>query len=172
MEALLRYWLKWPMIESFLKAYAWAWPLMEVMHFVGLCLLLGIVGMFDLRLLGFAKAIPVQALNRLVPWGVFGFVLCVISGLAFTLGISANVGVHPYTVLVNDVYLQWKLAFIALAGLNLFVFYVSGAAREAETVQAGQDAPFRVKVIAGASIFLWVGVMYFGRLIPWGSFGE
>ena len=24
--------------------------------------------------------------------------------------------------------------------------------------------------IAGAALFLWSGVMYFGRLIPWGKF--
>lgn len=172
MEPFLRYWLRWPSVESFLKAYAWAWPLMEVMHFVGLCLLVGIVAMFDLRLLGFAKGIPVKALSRLVPWGVFGFVLCAISGLAFVTGIGANIKVNPYVVLVHDVWLQWKLAFIALAGLNLLAFYVTGAARAADEVGPGQDAPLLAKIIAGTSLFLWVGVMYFGRLIPWGDFGE
>jgi hypothetical protein len=62
--------------------------------------------------------------------------------------------------------------FIALAGLNLLAFYVTGTARASDLVGPGQDAPFRAKVIAGTSLFLWVGVMYFGRLIPWGSFGE
>ena len=172
MEQFLSYWLEWPSIAAFLKAYAWAWPLMEVTHFVGLCLLLGIVGMFDLRLLGFAKGLPVKALSRLLPWGIFGFILCVVSGLAFTLGIKANIAVNPYRVIASDVYLQWKLVFIALAGVNLGMFYVTGAARESDLVGPGQDAPMRARIIAGTSLFLWVGVMYFGRLIPWGSFGE
>jgi hypothetical protein len=103
---------------------------------------------------------------------VFGFVLCVASGLAFTLGIQANITPDAYTVITHDVYLQWKLIFIALAGLNLLFFYVSGTAKEADDVGPGQDAPMRAKFIAAASLFLWVGVMYFGRLIPWGNFGE
>ncbi len=172
MEAFLRYWMLWPSVERFLKAYAWAWPLMEVLHFVGLCLLIGIVGMFDLRLLGFAKGIPVPTLRKLLPWGVFGFVLCAVSGLAFVTGIGANISIHPYVVLVNDVWLQWKLVFIVLAGLNLLAFHMTGASDAVEAVGAGQDAPRLAKVIAGASLFLWLGVMYFGRLIPWGQFGE
>jgi hypothetical protein len=30
----------------------------------------------------------------------------------------------------------------------------------------GDDAPLSAKVIAGASIFLWVGVMHWGRMLP------
>jgi hypothetical protein len=41
--------------------------------FPGLSLLLGAVGLFDLRLMGYAKAIPPKALQRLVPLGVAGF---------------------------------------------------------------------------------------------------
>lgn len=172
MELFLRYWLRWPSVEDFLRAYAWAWPLMEVIHFIGLSLLVGIVAMFDLRLLGMAKGLPVSALRRLLPWGVFGFVLCLASGLVFVTGISANISIHPYVVLVNDVWLQWKLVFLFLAGLNLLAFYVTGTSRAVETVGPGQDAPMLAKVIAGTSLFLWVGVMYFGRLIPWGQFSE
>ena len=46
---------------------AWAWPVCESLHFIGLCLLFGTVGMFDLRLLGVAKRVPIAALHRLVP---------------------------------------------------------------------------------------------------------
>ena len=45
-----------------------------------LCLLIGIVGMFDLRILGIAKGLPLASLKRLLPWGVFGFVLCLVTG--------------------------------------------------------------------------------------------
>ncbi|MGE3843966.1 MAG: hypothetical protein AB7I50_20525 [Vicinamibacterales bacterium] len=172
MESFLRNWLLWPSIETFLKSYAWAWPLMEVMHFVGLCLLVGLVGMFDLRLLGFAKGVPVRALSRLIPWGVFGFAMAAASGLVFLVGGRVNFGVHPYQILINDGWLQLKLIFIALAGLNLLLFYITGAAREADEVGPGQDTNTLAKVIGATSIVLWLGVVYFGRLIPWGSLGE
>ena len=35
---------------------AWAWPIAESLHFLGLCLLVGAIGTFDLRLLGVAMA--------------------------------------------------------------------------------------------------------------------
>src|SRR5210317_60850 len=82
------------MIESLLKIAqssgiydfmhsAWGWPLMETLHFTGMCLLIGTVGIFDLRLLGVAKEVPLAALHRLVPLGVGGFLLNVASGVMF-----------------------------------------------------------------------------------------
>jgi len=157
-------------VEEFLRSYAWAWPLCEFIHFIGLSLLVGIVAMFDLRLLGMAKHLPIAPLRRLLPWGVFGFVLCVGSGAAFVTGIEANVSIHPYVILVNDIWLQLKLLFIFLAGLNLLAFYLTGVSRAVDALGPGEDAPPLAKLIAGTSLFLWVGVMYFGRLIPWGKF--
>ncbi|MBI4265469.1 MAG: hypothetical protein HY657_13945 [Acidobacteria bacterium] len=157
------------MVEFF-RSYAWGWPLMETAHFVGLTLLLGIVGFFDLRLLGLAKGLPVAPLRKLLPWGVFGFVLAVSSGLAFVFGVRANISIHPYEVLINDVFLQWKLVFLGLAGLNLFAFYKTGMSKAVDDLGPGDDAPPLAKVIAGASLVSWIGVVYFGRLIPWGQF--
>jgi hypothetical protein len=170
MEEFLSFVLRWPIVESYFIAYPWAWPLNEILHFIGLILLIGIVGMYDLRLLGMAKEIPVASLQRLLPWGVFGFALTTVTGLLFTTGIYANVEVDPYTVLINDGYLQLKLIFYFLAGFNLLAFYVSGASRMAEKLGSGEDASPTAKAFAGASLFLWIAVMYFGRLIPWGQF--
>ena len=47
----------------------WGWPVVETLHFVGLSLLIGTVGLFDLRMMGLAKGVPMSALHRLVPWG-------------------------------------------------------------------------------------------------------
>ncbi len=170
MEAFLKYWLRWPSVEHLFQHNAWAWPLCETMHFVGIILLVGIVGMFDLRLLGFARAIPLAPLRRLLPWGVLGFALAAITGLLFVTGIYANVEIPPYTVAMNDGFLQLKLLFMALAGLNLLAFYATGAARDVEHLGAGEDAPPKAKLNAGLSLVFWLLVVYFGRLIPWGSF--
>jgi len=166
MDSFFRYWLRWPSLEVFM-AYPWAWPLCETLHFIGLCLLIGIVGSFDLRLLGVAKGLPLAALKRLLPWGVFGFVLCLITGGLFVGGIGANlVGDNAFDVIMRDIYLQLKLIFIFLAGINLLAFYLTGMARAVDALGPGDDAPPLAKVIAGASLFLWIGVVVFGRLIP------
>jgi hypothetical protein len=170
MEEILNTILRWSIVEDYFIAYAWAWPLNEIMHFIGLILLLGIVGMYDLRLLGVAKEIPVASLQRLLPWAVFGFTLTTFTGLLFTTGIYANVEVAPGTVIFNDGYLQLKLVFYFLAGFNLLGFYASGVARTVENLGPGEDASSIAKKFAGASLFLWIAVMYFGRLVPWGQF--
>ena len=168
MASFGRYWLRWPSLEV-LMAIRWAWPLCETFHFIGLCLLVGIVGMFDLRVLGMAKGLPLSSLKRLLPWGVFGFVLCLVTGAMFVGGIGANLaGENAYDVIMRNGYLQMKLLFIFLAGLNLLAFYLTGAARTVDALGPRDEAPLLAKIIAGTSLLLWVGVIVFGRLIPEG----
>jgi hypothetical protein len=168
METFLRTWLEWPSVAAFISKYTWAWPLGETFHFFGIILLIGGVGMFDLRLRGVARQLPVAAVRRLLPWGVTGFILCLVTGLMFVTGVRANVPSSPYDVIKSNVWLQMKFVFIALAGLNLLAFYVTGMHRKVEDLGPGANAPMLAKVIAAASLFFWLGVIYFGRLIPEG----
>jgi hypothetical protein len=167
MEATIAYWMRWPAVEVFLKTYTWGWSLCEIFHFIGLILLFGAVGAFDLRMLGLAKGLPLSLLNRLVPWGVFGFILCVVTGFIFVTGIESNIGTHPYVVLKTNGWLEAKLILIVLAGLNLLAFHLTGMAKVIETLQPYDDAPRLAKVMGGVSLALWLGVVYCGRLIPW-----
>jgi hypothetical protein len=166
MDAFFRYWLKWPSLEI-VMALPWAWPLCETFHFIGLSLLVGIVGTFDLRLLGVAKGLPVEPLRRLLPWGVFGFVLCGVTGGLFVLGLGANLpDANAFDVIMTDFWLQLKLLFILLGGLNLLAFHLTGTSRAVEALGPGDDAPGLAKAIAGTSLLLWLSVVVFGRLIP------
>jgi hypothetical protein len=58
--------------------------------------------------------------------------------------------------------------FITLAGLNLLTFYLTGMDRAVDQLGPGDNAPAAARVIAAASLFFWLGVIYFGRLIPEG----
>jgi hypothetical protein len=168
METFLRYWLRWPSLEI-LMGQPGAWAICETLHFLGLCLLIGIVGLFDLRVLGMGKGVSPASLKRLLPWGVFGFALCAATGALFVGGIGANlIGDNAYDVIVRDGWLQWKLGFIALAGVNLAGYYLTGMSRAVDAVEADGDAPILAKLFAGASLCLWIGVIVFGRLIPQG----
>jgi hypothetical protein len=170
MEQFLRYWMRWPSVEAIFYKYLWAWGVCQSLHFVGMALLIGTVGILDLRMLGMAKALPPAQLKKLIPWGVFGFFLCLATGFMFVTGIYANINVHPYVVLMSDVFLQLKLLFVVLAGLNLLAFYVSGVSKVVDDLHPGDAAPPLAKFFAGASLFCWIAVMYFARLIPSGKF--
>jgi hypothetical protein len=170
MDAFLTTWLRWPSVERLIIDHLWVWGVCQSLHFVGMALLIGTVGILDLRLLGVAKDMPVLPIKKLIPWGVFGFVLCLVTGFIFVAGMYANINVPGYIVLKSDVFLQIKLIFVLLAGLNLLAFYATGMSRAVDRLQGGDDAPRLAKFIAIASLFLWVGVMYFARLIPSGKF--
>ncbi len=136
----------------------WAWPLIESLHFLGLCLLIGTVGVFDLRLLGLARAMPIAALHRLVPWGVGGYLTNVATGSLFFLA-------APAQYLHNPAF-QLKMAAMAIAGVNVAVFYATTARGLAE-LPPGADAPAHAKVIALVSLLAWIAVITFGRLLTY-----
>ena len=83
-------------LHHFVYTYEpWVWPTCEIIHYLGLSLLLGTVGLFDLRVLGMVRAIPPRAIHRLVPFGVAGYCLNVVTGIMFFSG-------HPDQYFYND----------------------------------------------------------------------
>jgi len=136
----------------------WIWPACESLHFIGLALLMGCVGVYDLRMLGVAKGLQLGPLQKLMPFGILGFLINLITGLIFFAG-------DPYQYIHNWVFWS-KMLFIALAGINVIVYYVTGLYRRVDPVGAGQDVPFAAKLVAATSLFLWVGVIFFGRMMP------
>ena len=134
----------------------WGWPIVEVVHFAGLCLLVGAVGAFDLRMIGLVGNISLPALHKLVPFGVLGFVLSVSSGFLFV--VSA-----PDQYLYNPAW-QLKMALLGVAGLNMALFYLT-AARGLRELPADAAAPLAARVFAGVSLTAWFGVIACGRVI-------
>ena len=135
-------------------------PLCESLHFIGMAMLVGVVGVVDLRILGVAKGVPLEPLQRLMPWAVLGFVLNLITGFLF---FAANP--RQYVGPPLSLTFLAKMLFIVLAGMNVGLFYVTGLKRLVDGVGAGDDAPFGAKVCAAVSLFLWIGVMYWGRML-------
>jgi hypothetical protein len=151
-------WLKSTSLSAFVIQSFWVWPAAETLHFIGLAMLVGVIALMDLRMLGIAKRLPFAPLHRLLPFGIAGFGICLGTGILFFSG-------DPFQYIHNWVF--WaKLAFIFLAGVNVVVFYASGVFHQLEDLGPGEDAPFSAKLIAATSLLLWVGVMYFGRMLP------
>jgi hypothetical protein len=133
------------------------WPLMQTLHLLGFTLLIGTVGFFDLRALGVAKGIPLRTIHRLIPWGIAGYIGNFLLGVVFF-------SVHPEQYYYNPAF-RLKLLFMAVAGINLLVFYGTGAFARAKTLPADASVPLRIKIIAGTSLFAWVAVLVCGRMI-------
>ena len=124
-------------------------------HFIGLVLVIGTIGMLNLRVFG--KQVPISALNRLVPRGIDGFGMNVVTGLLAFISMSTFYTHHIAFVL--------KIAAILLAVTAMALFYLTRAFRHCEALGAGKDAPLRATLIAGTSLFLWFAVIVLGRYI-------
>ena len=73
-------------------AWSWLWPIAEMLHFLGLAVLIGVTGLFDLRMLGVAKGVPPSALHRLMPWALAGFAA---RSTTWQRGIALCPSAHP-----------------------------------------------------------------------------
>jgi hypothetical protein len=70
---------------AFVLDNPWVWPICEVFHFVGLCLLLGVVLLVNLRLLGYVRGVAFTDVNRLLPFAVAGLGINIVTGMLFFL---------------------------------------------------------------------------------------
>jgi hypothetical protein len=148
-------------IGDYVAANDWVWPFCETLHFFGMCVLLGTVGVVDLRVLGVAKGIPIHLLDKFIPLGVVAFLVNLITGFIF---IAGNPVGGPMEYLTN-LSLQLKMLLVLIAGINLVVFYVTGIHRSLETVPADGNAPGSAKAVAAVSLFAWIMVIVMGRFI-------
>ena len=148
-------------IATFISSTNWAWPAMESLHFVGLCLLFGAVLVVNLRMLGVMKNVSYAAMHRLLPWGILGFGINMVTGMLFFITVPGQ-----YT---QNVALHWKTVLMMIAGINVIYFTLFD---ETWALGPGDDAPIRGKVMAAVTIFLWAGVIWLGRMMPFigGSF--
>jgi len=144
-------------IYAFMNS-AWGWPTVESLHFTGMCLLIGAVGLFDCRLLGIGQGIPLAALHKLIPFGVAGFALNAVSGFMFL--VSA-----PDQYLFNPAF-QTKMLMIVLAGFNMLLFYRSAIA-EVRLTESNAVPEFSARLMGGISLTCWTVVIICGRLITY-----
>ena len=112
--------------------------------------------MFDLRLIGFARGLSMAAFHRLIPIGVFGFLMNLTTGFCFLCG-------TPDQYFLNRAF-QLKMTLILIAGLNMLTFYTT-MFRAVRAMGPGDLAPIPARIIGGLSLAAWIGVMSCGRLL-------
>lgn len=135
------------------------YPIVEIVHIAGFVILVGAAALFDLRVLGWGRALAVSALGRqLLPWSVASLVLVVPAGVAMF-------STQPRDLLSNPAFLL-KLSLIALAGLNALLFHL-GVYRSVAVWDMGRPAPPLAKAQAILSLALWLAVISCGRLLAY-----
>jgi hypothetical protein len=145
-------------INTWVLSTYWLWPLLEIIHFIGLSLLLGSMLIVDLRLAGYLKQIDIMSTHRLLPWAAAGFMMNLATGFLFFFGdpgrYSINIG------------FQIKMVLVLIAGLNVLLFAMKINPVIGNWDPHG-DTPAIAKTIAWVSLLTWTGVLLLGRLIPY-----
>lgn len=134
-----------------LAAHPIAYPAFEVLHIIGIALLLGSLVLLDLRVWGLAPELPLQPLAKLsLGITLTGFGLIVCSGLLMFV-------TQPGELLSNRAFIL-KLVLIHLAGLNAAWFHGRGSLTKC-------DALARAQTVLSAGI--WVAAIICGRWIAY-----
>jgi hypothetical protein len=152
-------WLETTWLAEVLRREPLLYPLLEVVHILGFVVLVGAAVMFDLRLLGLSRRLPVTELaGHLLPWAWRGLAVAAASGVLLFLTQATQLGRSP----VFGV----KLLLLSLAGLNAALFHrrVFRSSREWDTEV---PAPRAARGAAIASLLLWTGVITCGRLLAY-----
>ncbi|MDR5682788.1 MAG: hypothetical protein QN163_02000 [Armatimonadota bacterium] len=152
-------WLEATPPALWMRQALWAYPVAEIVHITGIAVLVGSVAMWDLRLLGLSRGLPVSQMARhLLPWAWGGFAVVGASGVTMFVA-------HPTEWSTNPVF-PVKMGLIGVAWVNQFVFHRTVFRSVA---QWDRDVPTpRPARIAGAtSLAVWVSVIACGRLLAY-----
>jgi len=157
MEGILT-WMESSALTRMILGNAWAFPTLETLHFIGLILLIGSLYVIDLRFMGFASRIPLNAVIRFLPVTFIGFTINLTTGIMFLFA-------DPFRYYPNFAF-RLKMLAVLLAGLNAVWFKL---AINLATLSSDNSIEPRITVrwIAGLSLLLWTSVIVLGRMIPY-----
>lgn len=153
------HWIESTEIATLIRQDLWLYPILEIVHIIGLVILVGAAIMFDLRLLGFSKNISVKNLSlHLLPWSQASLLIIVPSGILLFMTNAVS--------LSFNVIFWIKLALIVLAGLNALLFHKT-LLKKVALWDVNCPSPLAARYIAVASILLWLTVIACGRLLAY-----
>ena len=144
-------------LGQMMRDSTWLFPAAEILHFMGLSLLIGSLVVVDCRLLGFARNFPVAAVYRFLPLALAGFSINLVTGVMFFFS-------DPFRYYPNFAF-RMKMCFIILAGLNALYFALN--AHRTVNQPGVADAGTAIKTVAGLSFLFWIGAIICGRMIPY-----
>ncbi|MBA2354529.1 MAG: hypothetical protein H0V80_07670 [Acidobacteria bacterium] len=151
-------WLEQTPLAAAVRSSTWAYPATEIVHLIGLGLLIGTAVTFDMRLLGVGARLPVALLAaHLLPWSRLGFALLAVTGV---LLFAANA-----STLLNMV-LAIKMASITLAVVNASLFHL-GIFKSVDRWDVALPTPGVARLAAVVSLACWTTALVCGRMLAY-----
>ena len=136
----------------------WAYPGILFMHTLGTAVVVGMSAMVDLRVLGFARRLPVAPLERYFPIIWAGFWASAISGAILFAADATSKIVSPLFGV--------KMLAIVFGVLTMVAHPADSLSRSVRDDAAGGTG----KWLAAASLLLWFAAIAAGRLMAYIAF--
>jgi hypothetical protein len=136
----------------------WGYPTVLTLHTVGLAVLVGANWFVALRVLGFARGIPLERLRGSFRVMWIGFWINALSGVMLFVGDATTKGTLPLFL--------WKLGFVGIGVLNIAMLrrllFGPGA--------APQTVPAAARLSALATLPLWMAAIVAGRFMAYAGY--
>jgi hypothetical protein len=151
-------WIYQTQLSVAIRESIWVYPILEVLHCVGILLVAGTIVVVDLRLLGLGmrQSSVSSVVRQVLPWTLSGFGFMAVTG-------SLLAWSEPLK-LYESVFFPWKLLFLAIAGLNALFFHY-GIYRGVATWDDAFATPARARLAGVISIVCWMCVIAAGRAV-------
>ena len=153
-------WLEQTQLATAISESVWLFPIIEGAHILALPLSVGMILMFDLRLLGWAfqGGSASRLMRDVLRWSKFGFAVMFITGVLLFMTHAAQA--------YENVFFRTKMVFLLLLGINAAVYQIVFYPNMARW-EAGGGTPFGARVCGGLSLIVWLGVIICGRTMAY-----
>lgn len=140
------------------RGSSWVYPTANLLHLLGFVLIVGGIGLLDLRIIGLFRTLPLGVLSRtLTPLAVAGIGLMAASGALLFAADARSLTTAPL--------FQWKQALVLLALANALAFRQLW--NRALPYWGTAAPPAGARLMALTSLALWLIVAALGRLIAY-----
>jgi hypothetical protein len=153
-------WLEHTPLALAVAESTWLFPLIEGSHILALPLSVGLILIFDLRLLGLTfRGTPASTvMTEVLRWSKAGFaVMFMTGGLLFMTQAGKAYG---------NAFFRAKLILLLGLGINALVYQLIFYPKMAKWEEA-RSTPVGARLCAGLSLIAWIGVIICGRTMAY-----
>jgi len=156
-------WCQWLEHTPFALAISestWLFPLIEGSHILALPISVGMIVLFDLRLLGlaFRDGAASRIMQDVLRWSKIGFAVMFTTGVLLFIAQAGKA--------YGNTFFRAKLMFLVVLGINAAVYQLLFYPKMAQWDLAGRT-PAGARLCAGLSLIVWIGVIICGRTMAY-----
>ena len=149
-------WLQHTALATTINESIWLFPLIEGSHILALPISVGLIVLFDLRLLGLVTGSKVT--NEFLRWSRFGFAVMLITGVFLFITQAEKAYGNPF--------FRTKMLLLLALAINAALFQLIFYPKMPQWDSAGKT-PAGARCCAALSLIVWIGVIFCGRTMAY-----